>query len=101
MILMPSDARREEIDRQFRDFHSLNPHVYQELVALARKAKSHGANKIGIEYIFNIARWESMLKTKSDSDTFKLNNNFKSRYSRLIMENEIDLDGFFSTRNAG
>lgn len=81
----------------FNDFHSANPHVYAALVKLARKAKSLGAMKIGIEYIFNIARWELMLATKSDDD-FKLNNNYKSRYSRLIMKQEGDLKDFFTTR---
>lgn len=95
---MPSTlTRQKEIDLQFKNFHSVNPQVYETLVQLARKAKNHGATKIGIEYIFNIARWELMLQTKSDT-AFRLNNNFKSRYSRLIMENELDLEGFFSTR---
>lgn len=93
-----TEKRRQELDELFLEFHRNNPHVYTTLVRLARKAKEHGADKLGIEYVFNIARWELMLETKSDNDVFKLNNNYKSRYSRLIMERESDLKGFFTTR---
>jgi hypothetical protein len=35
---------------------------------------------------------------KTVGDDFKLNNNYHSRYARLIMEREPGLDGFFETR---
>jgi len=33
-----------------------------------------------------------------DPDGWKLNNNYTSRYARLVMDECPDLDGFFNTR---
>jgi hypothetical protein len=41
-------------------------------------------------------RWETVIRTSGFD--FKLNNNYTSRYSRLIMNTEADLAGFFPIR---
>lgn len=86
-----------DLDRKFRDFHKTNPHVYQILVRLAREAKQAGKTKISVVLLVQVARWEIMFQTDSD-DGFKINNSFTSRYARMIMDNEKDLDGFFELR---
>lgn len=86
----------DHIEREFRIFHRDNPAVYSKLVALARQAKARGRTKIGIAMPYEVIRWEMYLST-TDPD-WKLNNNFRSRYARLIMEQEPDLKGFFDTR---
>jgi len=47
-----------------------------------------------------VLRWERAMKT-TDQTEWKLNNNYTSRYARLIMEQEPDLEGFFVTRGLG
>jgi hypothetical protein len=91
---MATDA---QLEAQFREFHRLNPDVYSTLVDLARKAKSRGKTKIGIKMLWEVLRWERFLATVGDSD-YKLNNNYHSRYARLIMEQEGDLAGIFEVR---
>lgn len=86
------------LDERFTDFHRLNPHVYTELVKLARKAKKAGKRTIGIRMIWETTRWNLWLRTKGDAD-YKLNNNLHSRYARLIMAQESDLVGIFNTRS--
>lgn len=86
-----------ELDMRFKEFHRDNPHVYNILVRLAREAKTAGKTKISVVLLVQVARWELMFRTKSD-DGFKINNSFTSRYARLIMENEADLNGFFDIR---
>jgi len=88
------------LDAQFEEFHKNNPDVYRELVRLARMMKARGHKRIGIKMLWEVLRWERAMKT-TDQTEWKLNNNYTSRYARLIMENEPDLKGFFVTRGLG
>jgi hypothetical protein len=80
----------------FQAFHAQNPHVYRALVELARAAKERGAAEVGIGMLWEVLRWRLFFET-SDGN-FKLNNNHRSRYARLIMAQEQDLVGLFETR---
>lgn len=55
---------------------------------------------MGIAMLWERMRWELTVETDSVDlgDDFKLNNNYRSRYARLIMNNEPDLAGFFDIR---
>lgn len=85
------------IDFQFKKFHERNPEVYREIVKLARTAKRRGIEKLGIGMIFEVLRWRKLLDTTADR--FKLSNNFRSRYARLVMEQEPDLQHIFDIRH--
>jgi hypothetical protein len=85
------------IQQRFEEFHAANPAVYAELAKLARRAKARGQQRVGIELLFAIVRWRRMMATTGDNG-FKLNDHFTSRYARLLMEQEPDLDGMFETR---
>jgi hypothetical protein len=80
----------------FKRFHGENPHVYTELVTMARELVDVGHAKIGIGMLFEVLRWRHALRTAGD--TFKLNNNYRSYYARLIMRREEDLAGVFELR---
>lgn len=84
------------IEEAFLRFHGENPQVYRELVMLARRATRAGATHLGIGMLFEVLRWRHTLRTGGDE--FKLNNNYRSYYARLIMLREPDLDGVFETR---
>ncbi len=86
------------IDERFFVFHHNNPHVYDELVVLARQLHGRGYRRIGIELLFGVLRWRSMMRTTADEFGFKLNDHFTSRYARLIRAANPDLDGIFATR---
>jgi len=90
-------AKTDEIQIAFLKFHEDNPHVYDMLVKLARQVKEAGRKRYGIECLFARLRWHYDFEAKTD-DEFKLNNNFTSRYARLLMEREKDLEGVFSLR---
>lgn len=89
-------ARKSSLAARFRLFHRENPVVYKLLVQFARELKGKGHASAGIALIWERMRWEVMLSTTTDP--FKLNNDYRSRYARLIMEQEPDLAGFFETR---
>lgn len=86
----------QTIEEAFLAFHAANPHVYAELVLLARRARRRGVERIGIGMLFEVLRWRVALRTGGDE--FKLNNNYRSYYARLIMLQEPDLVGAFETR---
>ena len=86
------------IDRQFRVFHARNPWVYTELVAMTRDLVSRGHTRVGIGMLFEVLRWQTMRATTDPASDFRLNNNYRSRYARLIMDTCPDLAGVFETR---
>lgn len=90
---------RPPLNVRFATFHADNPHVYEQLVQLARRATGRGARRIGMKQLFEVLRWRAMLAT-SDPDGFKLNNDYTAPYARLIMETEKDLAGIFETRRS-
>ena len=81
---------------KFDKVHADNPHVYRKLVQMTRDLKAQGHRKIGMQMLFEVLRWRSMMRT-TDTD-YKLNNDYCSRYARLIMEQEEDLFEMFETR---
>jgi hypothetical protein len=81
----------------FDRFHSDNPKVYETLVRLAREwVNRFGSHKLGIATLYETARWQITLAT-NDAE-FRLNNNWRSYYARLIMAQEPDLAGLFDLR---
>lgn len=84
------------IQARFERFHADHPEVYALLVRFTREAKDMGRRAhYGVAAVFERARWHAEIEK---TEEFKLNNNYRSRYARLIMEQEPDLDGFFSLR---
>jgi len=84
------------IDERFRLFHAANPHVYEALRTLAFRVKAKGHDVYGIGGLFEVLRWEYAMQTSTDP--FKLSNDFRALYSRLLMEQEPRLNGMFRLR---
>lgn len=94
---LESHISRPPLERAFWEFHRENPEVYTRLVTLARAWKERRpGQKLGMKMLFEVLRWEVAMKTTGD--TFRLNNNLTSYYSRLIMQREPELSGLFETR---
>lgn len=89
-------AEGSTIDEQFASFHRQNPHVYSALRDLAIRTKRSGAKKYGMAGLFEVLRWTHTITTNGDE--FKLNNNYRALYARLLMKNEPELAGFFNVR---
>ena len=88
---------RTRLDRAFMDYHRRHPEVYALLVQMAREARSSGFESYSISTLFEVIRWHRR-DLVVDERPFKLPNNHRSRYSRIIMDNEPDLRGFFTLR---
>lgn len=87
------------IRARFRAFHDANPHVYDELVELARDLRRRGHDRLAIGMLWEVLRWRRMMHTADPNPAgYKLNDHYRSRYARLIMFREPDLRGCFETR---
>lgn len=89
--------REARLEREWRAFHAANPQVYAALVREARVLLARGHKRLGVGMLWEVLRWQRMLHT-TDPAGWKLNNNHRSRYARLMMEQEPDLRGVFETR---
>ena len=86
------------ITESFIDFHNKNPGVYKTLVFQSRQyRRMHPTKKLGIATLWENLRWDFMMTTDAEED-FKLNNNHKAHYSRMIMANEPSLADIFAVR---
>ena len=96
-----SDPRGEEkndILERFKKFHADNPQVYRNLCRLARDVRSR-RDKISIAVLYEVLRWEHYFITDTD-DEFKMCNDYRAPYARLIMKQEPDLAGLFNTKRS-
>lgn len=90
----PAHTTKLTIQEHFTRFHQANPHVYELLVSLAWTERNNGAKRLSIAKL-----WENIRKQiETTGRDFKLNNNFRSRYVRLIEDNEPGLRGLFRKR---
>jgi hypothetical protein len=86
----------KSIADRFQLFTICNPHIYAMIRKIALDLKLTGHRRMGMKAIFERLRWLYAIQTKGD--VFKLNNSFTSHYSRLLMEQEPELAGFFELR---
>lgn len=84
------------MEQKFLKFHEDNPHVYEELKKLALDVKRRGFNHYGIGALYEVMRFHRIMST-TDTE-YKLSNNHRAFYSRLLMANEPELAGFFTTK---
>lgn len=84
------------IQKRFESFNRQNPAIYTELVRLARVAKVQGVETYSTKAMLEVLRWNFVLRRFNRNP--KINNDFTSRYARLIDKQESDLKGFFKTR---
>lgn len=90
------NSKQDEATRKFREYHAENPHIYDLIEEYAFKAIDAGFEHYSIVCIANVIRWHTDVVTRGDS--FKINNNYLSRYARMFHDLNPQHDGFFRTR---
>jgi hypothetical protein len=83
----------EPMKRAFKKFHADNPWVYDEFKKLATQMKNSGRKRYSAEAILQVLRWHMDLQTTGVE--FKISNNFRSMYARLLVYNNPEFKGFF------
>lgn len=92
------DIPNNEVDRKFQEYHKKNPDVYKHFVRITREAKTKGKDHLSIWLVANVVRWYVYMETDDPNSEFKISNDYLSRYARLIMKQEPDLQGIFKTK---
>lgn len=86
------------LPERFAEFHASNPHVYGHLRTLALGLRRRGHESGGIAQLFEVLRWQQAMQTVGDD--FKLNNDYRAFYARMLMSEEPELAGFFEIRSS-
>lgn len=94
-IVQPTDAG-ETIQDRFEAFHALNPWVCAELERMTADCIGARFSKIGIGMLFEIVRYRYGRATVGDD--FRLNNDFRSRYVRLLLQQHPEWTRYFEVR---
>ena len=84
------------LEEQFNRYHADNPHVYDELLRMAYRAKAAGYQRWSVKAMVEILRWERAILT-GNPDGFKCNDHHSSFYARLLSR-EPGIEGMFQTR---
>jgi hypothetical protein len=87
----------DRIAAAFATFHAENPWVYRRLRDLALAVRRAGVHHYGISGLYETLRYEMHLEA-TDVDGFKLNNNYRALYARMLAQNEPELETFFQFR---
>ncbi len=85
------------IDGRFLRFHAENPHILDLFIAKAEEVKRSGDDAFGAKAIAEQVRWDRRIRTNDKN--FKLNNNYVSRYARLVAKTRPDLAHLFEVRS--
>lgn len=84
------------IQDRFEAFHELNPWILTKLEAMTADCVERGLPRVGIGMLFEVLRYEYGRATRGD--TWRLNNNFRSRYARLLLERHPEWSSVFELR---
>ena len=84
------------LDERFEDFHAEHPWVYEALERLTVQWVAAGGGRIGVKALFEQLRWLS--PDLANGEPLQLNNNFTSRYARLLRASHPEWRDVFELR---
>ena len=85
------------IQERFERYHAANPATYETLVRFCREAQRSGRKRFAIGTLWERMRWYMNFE-KDDAEDFKLNDHYRSRYARMLMEKNPEFEGLFEIR---
>lgn len=88
----------DTIEARFQAFRRGHPEVYAALREIAFSLLDQGWEHFGISTCWEVVRYRTMLGAGPGEDRFKLNDNYKSRYARLLADQEPRLAEVFHLR---
>ena len=92
-----ADPQEGTIQSRFLAFHAANPHVYEAFRRAALALRDRGRRRYGAKAIYETMRY--MMALQTEGDEFKLNNDYTSRYARMLLERHPEeFEGFLELR---
>lgn len=92
----PADVGNLTIQQRFEAFHALNPWVIRELARMTADCAEKGFRRIGIGMLFELLRYQYGAATHGAD--FALNNDYRSRYVRLLLAEHPEWTSLFEVR---
>lgn len=86
------------LQAKFEAFHGAHPDVYAEFKKIAYQLLALGVRHYGAGAIFEVMRFNRTVSGRDIGEPFKLNNVYRSRYARLLIDEDPTFAGFFETR---
>ncbi|GAA2656645.1 hypothetical protein GCM10010307_70450 [Streptomyces vastus] len=93
----PQPRREPTLDERFEAFHASHPWIFEALEELTAQWVRDGGGQIGIKALFELLRWSS--PRLAGGEPFRLNNNYTSRYARLLCARHPEWAGVFQLRS--
>lgn len=87
----------DQIQRDFEVFHRAHPEVFRLFSRFANQMLTARFKHGSAALIFERIRWETGV-VMMDTESVKLNNNYRALYARLWEKNNPDHKGFFLKR---
>ncbi|MEU5389183.1 hypothetical protein [Kitasatospora cineracea] len=97
IVQPPVGDARQSIQERFEQFHALNPWVLADLERLTAECIEAKFPRISLGMLFELVRYSYGRATLS-ADDFRLNNDFRSRYARMLIEQHPEWAGYFEVR---
>ncbi|MFD7639595.1 hypothetical protein ACFV4P_02985 [Kitasatospora sp. NPDC059795] len=91
-------ARQQTIQERFEQFHALNGWVLADLERLTAECIDAKFTKVSLGMLFELVRYSYGRATLSADDDFRLNNDYRSRYARLLIEQHPEWAPYFEVR---
>lgn len=90
------DRDEQSIDARFREYDRAHPEVFRKFRELADGLRAAGWSRYSADALMHRIRWHYHVE-RQDRE-WKINNDFSSRYARLLMDVDPSFVGFFETR---
>jgi hypothetical protein len=91
-----SSRHGRTLDARFEEFHASHPWVLEALEELTAKWLAAGGGCIGVKALFEQLRWSP--PGAMPGELFRLNNDFTSRYARLLCARHPEWVAVFQLR---
>lgn len=100
VYVRPPFTPQASLEDRFAAFHQANPWVVTALYRLALDLVNHGQTRLGVGHLFEVLRYRLMRDGSVGEGTkaMPLNNSYRSRYARLLVQMDPRLDGVFELR---
>lgn len=95
-LVQPDYEPRATISERYAEFEALNPWIIPALEKLTREWLAQGHERISIGMLTEIIRWQYGRTVSTDG--LKINNSFRSRMVRRLIERNPQWADVFATR---
>ena len=94
----PKPKRPLTLDERFQAYHEAHPDIYAEFKRVATQLLERGRTHYGAGAIFEFIRFQRDLYGGRDTEPYKINNDYRSRYTRKLIADDPRFSSFFAVR---